>query len=176
MTDEETRLLLQLRQRDEAALARLYSLLSRQVLALAMRLLDHRQEAEEVLQDTFVRVFQRAHQFNPELGSARAFIYTVARNEALSRLRGRKARPQPTEDGEIELAIIGMPSTDPDTRAVVTDAITRLSERDQLLVQEAFFLGFSHGEIAERQQLPLGTVKTRLRRALLAMRRGLEDR
>ncbi len=172
--DRETELLLRLRRRDEAALAELYGLLSRPVLALALRLLDHRQEAEEVLQDTFVRVFDRAQQFNPDLGSARAFIYTVARHEAISRLRARQARPRPTDDPDDDFARLDGAADDPDARATVGSAVARLPERDRVLVREAFFLGFSHGEIADRQALPLGTVKTRLRRALLAMRRNLE--
>ncbi|AWN23588.1 RNA polymerase subunit sigma-24 [Deinococcus irradiatisoli] len=172
---DELTLMLRLRRQDEAALGELYARLGPQVLALAWRLLSDREEAEEVLQDTFTRLMARAHQYRPELGSPRAFVYTVARHEALSRLRARGARPQPSDDEALlgELSVPGL-SHDLDTRVVVQGALERLPERDQVLLHDAFFLGLSHGEIAEERSMPLGTVKTRVRRALASMRRYLE--
>ena len=173
MTDELT-LLLRLRQGDEGALAELYAQLGGHVHALAWRLLGDREEAQEVLQDTFDRLYRRAHQYRPELGSPRAFVYTVARNEVLSRLRARGARPK--LGGEDLLDEVYTPSASPDldTRMVIEGVLVRLSAQDQALIHESFFLGFSHGEIAAAHTLPLGTVKTRVRRALARMRRTLE--
>ncbi|QLG12829.1 sigma-70 family RNA polymerase sigma factor (plasmid) [Deinococcus sp. D7000] len=174
MTDETT-LMLRLRHGDEAALAELYARLGGPVHALAWRLLGDREEAQEVLQDTFDRLFRRAHQYHPELGSPRAFVYTVARNEALSRLRARGARPVLDGDEDL-LGEMPSPSASPDldTRMVVQGALVRLSEHDQTLIRDSFFLGLSHGEMAAAHALPLGTVKTRVRRALARMRRTLE--
>ncbi|WP_052351689.1 RNA polymerase sigma factor, partial [Deinococcus pimensis] len=107
--DTEVELMLRLRARDEAALSELHGLLSGHVHALALRMLGSREEAEEVVQDTFVRIFERARQYRPELGSPRAFVYTVARHEALSRLRARSARPQRAagtdDDAEVTIAV-----------------------------------------------------------------------
>lgn len=174
MTDETT-LMLRLRRGDEAALAELYARLGPHVHALAWRLLGDREEAEEVLQDTFDRLSRRAHQYHPELGSPRAFVYTIARNEALSRLRARGARPL-VGDGEDLLDEVPVPSSsdDLDTRVVVQGALSRLTTHDQALLHDSFFLGLSHGEIAQARSLPLGTVKTRVRRALASLRRYLE--
>ena len=174
MTDEPT-LMLRLRYGDEAALAELYARLGGPVHALAWRLLGDREEAQEVLQDTFERLFRCAHQYRPELGSPRAFVYTVARNEALSRLRARGARPVLDGDEDL-LGEAASPSSGPelDTRMVVQNALVRLSAHDQALIHDSFFLGLSHGEIASAHALPLGTVKTRVRRALARMRRTLE--
>lgn len=168
-------LMLRLRHGDEDALAELYARLAGHVYALAWRLLGDREEAQEVLQDTFDRLYRRAHQYRPELGSPRAFVYTVARNEALSRLRARGARPV-MESAEELLGELSTPSPSPelDTRVVVHNALAHLSEHDQALLHESFFLGFSHGELARTHALPLGTVKTRVRRALARMRRTLE--
>lgn len=174
MSDDELMLMLRLRRPDEAALADLYARVGPQVLALAGRLLGSREEAEEVLQDTFARLSERAGQYRPELGSPRAFIYTVARNEALSRLRARGARPQAADPELAPLEGLRAPAPDLDTRVVVQGALERLPEQDQRLLRDAFFQGLSHGEIAAARQLPLGTVKSRLRRAMLAMRRHLE--
>lgn len=173
--DAEVALMLRLRVRDEAALAELYGRLGGHVYALALRLLDSREEAEEVLQDTFVRAFERAHQYRPELGSPRAFVYTIARHEALSRLRARGARPQRTEarDDELEPNLACEPP-DLTTRTMVRGALEHLAERDRALLEATFFQGLSHSEIAASSGLPLGTVKTRVRRALLQLRRFLE--
>lgn len=174
MTDELT-LLLRLRLGDVDALAELYAQLGGHVHALAWRLLGDREEAQEVLQDTFERVYRRAHQYRPELGSPRAFVYTVARNEALSRLRARGARPV-VDRTENLLEEVPSASASPelDTRIMIQGALNHLSPTDQELIREAFFMGFSHGELASSHALPLGTVKTRLRRALARMRRTLE--
>lgn len=175
-TSEEQTLMLRLQSRDEAALAELYVRLGQHVQALAFRLLSDREEAQEVLQDTFARLYARAHQYRPELGSPRAFIYTVARHEALSRLRARGARPLRSDDDDV-LAELSMPSSsaDLDTRVVVQQVLGKLPERDQVLLHDAFFAGLSHAEIAEQRALPLGTVKTRVRRALAVMRRALGE-
>jgi RNA polymerase sigma-70 factor (ECF subfamily) len=175
MTDEPT-LMLRLRHGDEDALAELYARLGGHVHALAWRLLGDREEAQEVVQDTFERVFRRAHQYRPELGSPRAFVYTVARNEALSRLRARGARPVLEGDEDL-LGELSTPSASPDldTHVVIQGALLRLSPHDQTLIHDSFFLGLSHGEIASAHALPLGTVKTRVRRALARMRRTLEQ-
>ncbi|GGM21456.1 RNA polymerase sigma factor [Deinococcus aerophilus] len=174
MTDEPV-LMLRLRHGDEDALAELYARLGGHVYALAWRLLGDREEAQEVLQDTFDRLYRRAHQYRPELGSPRAFVYTVARNEALSRLRARGARPvlgsEADLSGEVSQACA---APDLDTRVVVQVALGHLTEQDRALIRESFFLGLSHGEIAAAHALPLGTVKTRVRRALARMRRTLE--
>ncbi len=174
-TSEEITLMLRLRSGEPAALSELHARLGRHVLALAWRLLGDHGEAEEVLQDTFTRLSLRAQHYRPDLGSPRAFVYTVARNEALSRLRARGARPVLSGDEDLlgNVPAAGS-SADLDTRLVVQGALERLPERDQLLLHDAFFLGLSHAEIAEGRALPLGTVKTRVRRALLSMRRYLE--
>jgi len=165
--------MLRLRERDEDALTQLYGLLSGHVHALALRMLDSREEAEEVVQDTFVRIFERAHQYRPELGSPRAYVYTVARHEALSRLRSRGARPLRTQGDDTEL-VVPVETPDLTERIVAHAALARVSDRDRELLHATFFEGYTHSEVAHFTGLPVGTVKTRIRRALLSMRRRLE--
>jgi len=172
-TDRETALMLRLRQRDEAALRELYDLLARAVFALALRLLEHREEAEEVVQDTFVRVFERAESYRPEFGSPRAFVYTVARNEAISRLRTRSSRPKVAGDWDLsapDVTLSAASSGDPLERSMVSEALGQLSQAERELVEQSFFAGLSHGEISSSSGEPLGTVKSRLRRALSRLR------
>ncbi|MFB9991187.1 RNA polymerase sigma factor [Deinococcus oregonensis] len=197
--DEEAFALLRLQHGDLDALTELHRQLGRQVYAVAFHLLHSPQEAEEVVQDTFFRLSERAGSYHPELGSPRAFIYTVARNAALSRLRARGSRPVSLEPLGVEAdgtatggrgtgstgagqdawdqfgAVPAATSDDLETQVVVQAAMQRLPDRDQTLILDAFFDGLTHPEIAVKRELPLGTVKSRLRRALLAMRHHLED-
>ena len=170
-------LLERLRQRDDAALAELYRRLAPAAYALALRLLESREEAEEVLQDTFVRLHREAAGRRDDGVPVRAFVFVIARNLALSRLRARAARPQAAEGldpHEPDFALSPSAAPDLTTRLVVTGALERLDPADRRLVEDAFFQGLTHAELAERDRLPLGTVKARLRRALLKMRGFLE--
>ena len=170
--DDEATLLLRLQHGDQAALRDLYTQLSGNVYALAVQLLRSHEEAEEVLQDTFFKVFKSAHSFDPARGTARAFIYTVARNTSLSRLRTRRSRPQKDaawdlHDPERQPAAA---QTDPVLSVQTEQALGQLEPLDRDLLKAAFYGGHTHKELAENFELPLGTVKTRVRRALLTLR------
>lgn len=170
-------LIARIQEGDETALAELYRRLSANVYALALRMLQSREEAEEVLQDTFLKLYRNAERFDPQLGSSRAFIYTIARNEALDRLRARKARPQKAAGWDLHAPSSSMAaaSDDPLPRVMLERVLTQLEEEEEQLLQLAFFWGYSHADIAELMSLPLGTVKSKLRRTLTKLRRQLED-
>ena len=174
--DEETVLMARLHFGDAEALAELYERLGPRVYALSYTLLQSREEAEEVLQDVFNRLSGEHHGYNTQLGSPRAFIYTMARNASLSRLRARKARPVTLNSDFNSTDQLEAQHLDMDTRMAVEDVLAHLPQRDQALVLDAFFQDLTHPEIAARRELPLGTVKSRLRRALRVMRRRLEGR
>jgi RNA polymerase sigma-70 factor, ECF subfamily len=160
---------------DERALEELHFVLAPKVFALAMRILRIREEAEEVLQDTFVRVYRDSVHRAAGAEHPRAFVYTIARNLCLSRLRARTARPIIAPDLEFEEVASNAPLTaDPVDRVVVRAALARLEVDERSLLEAAFFDGWSHAELAERTGLPLGTVKAKLRRALLKLRGILE--
>lgn len=174
--DAEAVLLERLQKGDERALAELYEGLSGNVYALALQLLRSREEAEEVLQDTFLKLYQNPHGFQAERGSARAFVYTVARNACLSRLRAKRARPHKADDLDVHDpdTSLGATSSNPSMSVEVRQALEQLEPVDQHLLGEAFFSGYSHGELAVRFDMPLGTVKSRVRRALLSLQQFLE--
>ena len=174
--EPEAVLLEHLQRGDEGALAELYESLGSRVYALALQLLRSREEAEEVLQDTFLKLYRNPHGFQSGRGSARAFVYTVARNACLSRLRAKRARPLQAEAMDVHDpdAAFAAVSTEPELSAEVQQALARLEPLDRQLLGETFFRGYSHGEVAARLNLPLGTVKSRVRRALLSLRQFLE--
>ena len=172
--DTETELMARLQQGDEQALAELYERLSPNVNALALKLLRSREEAEEVVQDTFLTLYRKADRYHTWQQSPRAYIYTIARNNAYSRLRKRKARPQKVDDLDVTDArsrYAKSPSPkDPTTELYVEEMLGHLDAQERELLEQNFYEGYTHAELAERTDLPLGTVKSKLRRALLKLR------
>ena len=176
--DIETELMARLKRGDEQALAELYERLSPNVNALAQKLLGSREEAEEVVQDTFLTLYRKADRYKVERQSPRAYIYTIARNNAFSRLRKRKARPQKADALDVTDArsrYAASPSTSPSTKDRTTELyvekiLGQLDTDERELLEQNFYLGYTHAELAERTDMPLGTVKSKLRRALLKLR------
>src|SRR5690606_10108040 len=140
-------------------------------------MLGSREEGEEVLHDTFLRMWRNASRFDPELASARTYLYAVARNLCLSRLRARSARPVNADLDEDAYAYPGARSVAPDPvpPRMPKRALETLDDDERLLVEGSFYGGWSHSELAARPGLPLGTVKSRVRRALAKMRSALEE-
>lgn len=177
--EAEAALVVRLQAHDESALAELYERLGAKVFTLAINMLNSHEEAEEVLQDTFLKLYRGASGFTAEGGSARAFLYTIARNECLSRLRAKRSRPNKADDYDLHdpNATFSNLSAQPSGTVInvmLEQALDQLDTTDQKLVKGAFFDGYSHAELAETSGLPLGTVKSRVRRALLALRSFLE--
>jgi RNA polymerase sigma-70 factor, ECF subfamily len=182
--EAEAALVIRLQARDESALAELYERLGAKVFTLAINMLNSHEEAEEVLQDTFLKLYRNASSFSVEGGSARAYLYAIARNECLSRLRAKRSRPNKADsydlhDPNTTFTNFNTPnlSTQPSdtvTNVMLEQALDQLEETDQKLVKGAFFDGYSHAELAANSGLPLGTVKSRVRRALLTLRSFLE--
>jgi RNA polymerase sigma-70 factor (ECF subfamily) len=177
--EAEAALVIRLQARDEHALAELYERLGNKVYTLALNMLHSHEEAEEVLQDAFLKLYRSANSF--EGGSARAFLYTIARNECLLKLRSRRSRPFKADDYDLHDPDTTLMNSSYDARAsnpimglMLGQALEQLDITDQVLVKGAFFDGYSHAELAASSGLPLGTVKSRVRRALLALRNFLE--
>lgn len=185
MNDREEALLhcqlLRMARGEEEALEALYHTLAPWVFALIHRILKNPEVAKEVLQDTFLRVYQQAWRYDPKRGKPTTFVYAIARNLALSRLRGERRQPlkDPTLDphdpeGDRETTW-GTEREDREDRVRVVQALEDLPPQERLLLEEAFYLGLTHRELAERHGLPLGTVKARIRRALAKLRGKLGE-
>lgn len=161
---------------NEDALREIYERHGASVMALARRMLGSREEAEEVLQDAILGLWQNASGFDPARASLRTYLFALARNRCLSRLRARRARPLVNDleapDSALQLAFSVNP--DPLPALLAKRALAVVDEPDRLLLEEAFFGGWSHAELASRHELPLGTLKSRLRRALQKMKEALE--
>lgn len=170
-TDQE--LLLRIAKRDEGALTQLYDRYCGAALAIATRVLGDRAEAEDVLQEVFVRVWDRAAEYDLSRGSVAAWVMSSIRNGAIDRLRrkdafhravdGAAAQPRP-EPEEREF---------PEDLKRVSAAVAKLPEEQRQAIELAYFEGLSQSEIASRLAQPLGTVKTRMRLAMQKLRAAL---
>jgi RNA polymerase sigma-70 factor, ECF subfamily len=150
------------------AFATLSGRFMRPVFTEAMRVVGDAATAEDVAQEVFERVWRAAGRFDAERGSAAAWICTIARNRARDHARMR--RPVPVEDATERADAAALPGDDSQDRGAaaldVHAALAELSPALRELIEFAYWHGLSQAEIADRLGLPLGTVKTRTRRAL----------
>jgi RNA polymerase sigma-70 factor (ECF subfamily) len=169
-------LLRQVRAGDKQAVAVLYDRYSAPVMNLAAYVLGNRESAEEVVQDVFVTVWKRPEVWDAGRGSFLTWLLTITRNRAIDRLRGREGSASKRETSlEIapELASDDMPleGVDWDNARALRGLVERLPTEQSQLIEMAFYKGMTHTLIADATGIPLGTVKTRLRVGLQALRR-----
>ncbi len=179
---DETLLLLVARGYEEA-LGELYDRYSGLVFSIACEFLGDRDAADEILQEVFTRVWLKAHTYRPERGEAKVWLASLARHLAIDAMRKRRLRP---EGYSIDLSAVDFMLTSradsPEEAAASALQQQRLRAALEALPQEqrqalalAYFGGYTHSEIAEMLNQPLGTVKTRIRSALHKLRRAMED-
>jgi RNA polymerase sigma-70 factor (ECF subfamily) len=163
------------------ALSRLYDGHAGRVFALARRIVARPEDAEEVVQDVFAQVWRDAGRYDATRSTVAGWIVMLARTRAVDRLRARHARPDHDRGVEPSPAMALAASTaDPESATIaardataVRIAMHALPDSQRSLVELAYFEGLSHTELAERTGVPLGTVKTRLRTAMGALRMAL---
>ncbi|MDP3071370.1 MAG: sigma-70 family RNA polymerase sigma factor [Opitutaceae bacterium] len=166
--------------RDEAAFAELYERLSRPVFSLVVRVLRSRTEAEEVLQEAFWQVWERAPDFRAEVGSPFSWVVTIARRKAIDRLRAnarhlrRIEEAQGLRNDDDWIAPAALESlTSGESGAAVRAALAKLNPAERHAIALAFFDGLTHDEIAQALRAPVGTIKARIRRGLLKLKPAL---
>jgi RNA polymerase sigma factor (sigma-70 family) len=163
---------------NDDAIRALYARFSRPVSSMGMRLLGTREAAEELTQDVFVTAWRKAARFDATRGRLSTWLMTIAHNLAVDRLRRETGVTRPT------LVLVDevpdAPGIDEEDVLLERDAAMRalssLCEADRTLLARAYFRGLTAREIAESDGIPLGTVKTRLRAALIKVRRANEDK
>ncbi len=183
-THADIELLDRIAARDPQAVSDLYDRHHRLLFGLILRILRDRNDAEEVLQEVFLTVWTRAETFNRTLGSPIAWLVGIARNRGIDRLRANRARPvSHGEAGVAEVAARAPAADNPESSALrseleggVSRALAVLPADQRALIEQAYYLGLTHSELAERFALPLGTVKTRIRTGMMALRRELEPK
>jgi RNA polymerase sigma-70 factor, ECF subfamily len=161
---------------DQEALRELYARYGQLVYGMTYRITNDAQMAEEATQDTFVALWRRAGNFDPDRGKLTTWLFVVARNRAIELVRARGRRPEPRE----EVEPVGAVADPADLIAIadeaerIAEALAELPESQLSVLRMAYFEGLSQAEIAERLDEPLGTVKSRTRLGLNRMRALLE--
>lgn len=168
--DEAAGLLARIAEGEEEALIALYARLAGVVHATCRRILTDVDEARDATSEVFFRVWSRASSFDRDRSSGTAWILLIARRLSLDRLRSNRRRDRMLRRFEQEQPAAATSHPDAVARVRVAAALGRLSEADRRILLAAYFEGLSGADIAERDALPLGTVKSRLRAALARLR------
>jgi RNA polymerase sigma-70 factor (ECF subfamily) len=182
MTDQE--LLARIQARDGDALAGLYDRYGRLVYGLVLGMLKDTDEAEDLTQEIFVIVWNKASSWQSELGNPKNWLVRIAHNRAINVLRSKRIKAKlaevqiPDENAAEGRSITAQLAEDSlwegtvrkEENQFLAEALEILPPEQRSLIELAFFQGYSHSEIAEQTGIPLGTIKTRIRSALTALR------
>lgn len=180
--DDET-LLARIAEAEAGALGELYDRYGRLIYSLAMNIVYDRSTAEEVTQDVFTELWRKAGQYHAEQGKVITWLAVIARNRAIDNLRRMNVRPEGhsvdwSEDifPELHNPVTVEQSIELEQqKGLVRSALAQLPEEQRECLALAYFLGYSHQQISEALNEPLGTVKTRLRLAMRRLRHILSD-
>jgi RNA polymerase sigma-70 factor (ECF subfamily) len=181
MSDQD--ILARIAAQDSAAVGELYDKYSRLIYGALLRLLRSTDDAEDILQDVFIQVWRKASTYKPELGEPKHWLIRIAHNRGINLIRSKRAKMKQSEVSlDSETADITQDLVAPDMfrehtnaeeSAHILQAMDKLPKEQATLLDMAFFQGYSHSEISEKINMPLGTVKTRIRNGLLALRESL---
>ncbi len=180
--DFDLLLLAEIARKNDDALMRLYDKYRRSVYSMLLRIVKIESEAEELLQDVFMQVWEKAELFDAERGFFDTWLFTLTHNKAINTLRSRLYKKNAQEDRKDiqDLANVVSPHTTQETtplseqeaaddRKAVLDALDKIpsDQRDALML--AYYEGLSQSEIAEKLGVPLGTIKTRMRQGMIKL-------
>lgn len=165
------------------ALEQLYDRYSRTVYGMALRILANAEHAEDVVQETFWRVWRRSSTFQQGYGQFAPWLFGIAHNLCIDELRRQKSRPVAVQSDDTQQVLYDLPDGGQDVdaltwaserRRMITVALRDLPPDQRQVIELAYFGGLSQREIAERLQDPLGTVKTRIRLGLQKLKQFLQ--
>jgi RNA polymerase sigma-70 factor (ECF subfamily) len=176
---EDRQLIQRMASKDAAALDAFYARYNRLAFSLIFRIVGNRPDAEDVLTDVFWQIWQQSGRYDSSRGKPVAWLLTIARTRAIDSLRSsgrlqQKNEPfdpqkdRPPSGPEPDIFVLA------DTRHAVQEALQTLPEQQRIPLEMAYFQGMSHTEIASALGQPLGTVKDRIRTAMLHLRKRLK--
>jgi RNA polymerase sigma-70 factor (ECF subfamily) len=168
---------------DRAAFGQIYDRYAGLLFSVALRVLRHDKDAEDVVQEVFVQIWNKAASYDSSLGQPSSWFITMVRHRAIDRLRSLRRHYEVvheiSEAPDLESAdsTAWLPEVEGAERSIVVrSALQKLPAEQREAIEFAFFGGLTHEEIATRLQQPLGTIKARIRRGLLKLRDSLEER
>lgn len=164
---------------DQSALSSLYSATAGRVQAYVQSITRNSADTEEVLCDVYWQVWQQASEYSSERGPVGAWLMMIARTRALDKTRRRQSKVM-KQDCEFDMTELMAPDESPDLAILsvqhseyIADALHRLPETQSTLIRKSFYEDLTHQELADYFDLPLGTVKSHIRRGLLSLREHL---
>jgi RNA polymerase sigma-70 factor, ECF subfamily len=175
-------LLRRISQQDHSAVAEFYDQVAGMLFSTAVRILRDTHDAEEIIQDVFIQIWNKAGAFDPSMGTPLHWSLAITRHRCIDRLRSRKRRSrladEMTQQSDMTSAVSSRPPVQLLSTAetsAVQQAVKGLPNEQRIAIEMAFFNGLSHAEIAESLNEPLGTVKARIRRGMLKLREQLKN-
>ncbi len=179
----ELDLLARITKRERAAFEELYTRYSNILYATAMKFLKEDADAQDVVQDVFIQIWDKAKLYDPAKGKPLTWALTMTRNRSIDRIRAIQRRTRLRDDFEKETvadesagireALSGVDASE--KTQILRDAVARLSPEQRKVIDLAFFGGLTQSEIADRLGEPLGTVKARARRGLMKLKEHLGE-
>lgn len=162
-----------LRQKSQQSLNYLYDNYSAALYGVIFRVVNHQEVAEEVLQDVFLKIWNKVEGYDPTKGKLFTWMLNIARNQAIDRTRSKEIsktrktddlaylvnKVDRTQNAELPVDAIGLP-----------EVLERLPEGQRFVIEHLYLKGYSQSELAEEFNIPLGTVKTRLRLGMIELR------
>ena len=180
----ELDLLARITKRERAAFEQLYTRYSNILYATAMKFLTEDADAQDVVQDVFIQIWDKAKLYDPAKGKPLTWALTMTRNRSIDRIRAIQRRTRLRDDFEKETvadesagireALSGVDASE--RTQILRDAVARLSPEQRKVIDLAFFGGLTQSEIADRLGEPLGTVKARARRGLMKLKEHLGEK
>jgi RNA polymerase sigma-70 factor, ECF subfamily len=172
--EEDLKLIKGISEKKEKFLIKLYDKYSSYLFGLIIKIVHNKEDAEEILQEVFVQVWDKALLFDESKGNVIVWLITLTRNKSIDKLRSKSYRNSKiTSDIEpFEIFLSGSESDglnltlNQERKSIIIEALAKLPEEQRILIQVAYFEGLSQSELASKFEIPLGTVKTRMRSAL----------
>jgi RNA polymerase sigma-70 factor (ECF subfamily) len=167
--------------KDRDAFAEFYDKYSTLLFSIASKILNNAAEAEDVLQEAFMQIWEKAGNFDPKLGQPLGWAVTLVRNRAIDRIRASQRRTLLAKEAGVEFEIATKSTetanetvTSQEKAKLIHTAMVDLPAEQRRAIEMAFFSGLTQNEISEKLKEPLGTIKARIRRGLLKLRDQLE--
>lgn len=165
--------------RDRKALEELYQLTSSKLFGVCLRICGDRSAAEDVLQEVYIKAWHRADQYQAGTYSPISWLAVIARNASIDWLR-KNGRQNFDDEAVIEIIADDAPLGDTvieekQQKARIMDCLKQLDEEQSRPIRSAFFGGFTYSQLAKQIEVPLSTMKSRIRRGLMSLKKCLED-
>ncbi len=184
--EDDLRLLLRVKERDQTAFSELYDRYSTLVYSMVLKIVKATDEAEDLIQEIFLQIWNKADMFAQDKGSVYTWIVTIARRKAIDRLRSKeminKGQSLDADDNFIAIpdtAYMANPlhaTITVEQESLMRSGLAQLSDEQRTILELSYYEGYTQEQISKKLNVPLGTVKTRMRNGLIKLRDNLQGR